>query len=377
MKTQFTQYLDSDTPIMLINDDIGVIKDNNGNVIGGIDGKAWQEEFMYIDSLGKKSIEVRINSAGGSVLEGYNIFSAIDKAKTPTTTHNVGIAASIAGIIFLAGKDRVIEDYGQIMLHAPHSDSDEDVNKQINAVKEQLTTIISSKGKNIDANQYMREETWIDATSAYINGFATKVNVSNSEIKNKLKINLFNYLKKDLYLLNQNTNNMTELEIKKQLDDFKAELLKTLKNEDTATFHKPIPDLRAEYETMKMGYDKAIKDNDDLNKKYDALKKEHEDMKSKMATPTVMDKKDMSIGCDEEEADKEIKNALEKGRIKESEKTAWKIALMANKATINVINALPANITSTSIPTSSTSSTPVTYSTIRHAVRESIKNKKQ
>ena len=375
MKTQFTQYLDTDTPIMLINDDIGVIKDNNGNVIGGIDGKAWQEEFMYIDSLGKKSIEVRINSAGGSVLEGYNIFSAIDKAKTPTTTHNVGIAASIAGIIFLAGKDRVIEDYGQIMLHAPHSDSDEDVNKQINAVKEQLTTIISSKGKNIDANQYMREETWIDATSAYINGFATKVNVSKSDIKNKLKINLFNYLKKDLSLPNQNTTNMTEVEIKNQLDAFKAELLKTLKNED-ATFHKPIPDIRAEFETMKIGYDKAMKDNDELKKKYEDLKKEHEDMKSKMAVPTIMDKKEMSMGCDEEEADKEIKNALEKGRIKESEKTAWKIALMSNKATINVINALPANITNTSIPTSVTGSTTVTYSTIKNAVKESIKPKK-
>ena len=58
---------------MLINTHIG-FDETDGM---GVDGAQFQRELLYLDSLGKKRIQVWINSIGGSVMEGYNIELAI------------------------------------------------------------------------------------------------------------------------------------------------------------------------------------------------------------------------------------------------------------------------------------------------------------
>ena len=91
MNWNYTIDIDSDEPIMLINKHIGFDLDEGQ----GIDGSLFQEELLKLDSLGKKRIQVWINSPGGVVMDGYNIFNAILKSKTKVDTYNVGIAASI------------------------------------------------------------------------------------------------------------------------------------------------------------------------------------------------------------------------------------------------------------------------------------------
>ena len=62
-------------------------------------------QLLYLDhSDSKKDISLYINSPGGVVMDGYNIYNAILRSKTPVDTYNVGIAASIAGVIFMAGR---------------------------------------------------------------------------------------------------------------------------------------------------------------------------------------------------------------------------------------------------------------------------------
>jgi len=97
----------SDEPIMLINTHIG-FDEADGM---GIDGALFQKELLFLDTLGKKRIQVWINCVGGIVMDGYNIGSAILKTKTPVDTYNVGIAASIAGVLFMCGRNRVMMDY--------------------------------------------------------------------------------------------------------------------------------------------------------------------------------------------------------------------------------------------------------------------------
>ena len=69
MKLLYTQDSTADEPIMLINKHIGY-SEKDGQ---GVDGSLFQEELLYLDSLGKKAIQVWINSPGGSVVDGYNI----------------------------------------------------------------------------------------------------------------------------------------------------------------------------------------------------------------------------------------------------------------------------------------------------------------
>ena len=108
---KYTIDAESDEPIMLINKHIGY--DESDGM--GIDGAEFERELMTLDTMKKKRIQVWINSPGGMVLDGWSIYNSILKTKTKVDTYCVGIAASIAGVIFQAGRERNMADYGILM----------------------------------------------------------------------------------------------------------------------------------------------------------------------------------------------------------------------------------------------------------------------
>lgn len=61
-----------------------------------------------------KHIDLYINSAGGSVKEGYGIYSQLKRCEAEITVHVDGFANSIASIIAMAG-DRIIMMEGSVM----------------------------------------------------------------------------------------------------------------------------------------------------------------------------------------------------------------------------------------------------------------------
>ena len=86
----------ADEPVMLINKHIGLDAEEGM----GIMGDQFQEELLALDSgrYGvKQCIKVYINSAGGRIGDGMNIYSAIVKSTTPVDTYCVGMVASTAG----------------------------------------------------------------------------------------------------------------------------------------------------------------------------------------------------------------------------------------------------------------------------------------
>ena len=121
MEYKLTVNPDSNEPIILINDVIGC----DETMGGGILGSDFEREILSLDDKGKKRIRVYINSVGGSVIDGMSIYNAIIHTKTPVDTYCVGIAASIAGVIFTAGKNRYIADYGLLMIHNPYRETGE------------------------------------------------------------------------------------------------------------------------------------------------------------------------------------------------------------------------------------------------------------
>lgn len=65
-------------------------------------------------------LKIRINSGGGSVFEGiaiYNAIKSMQKSGKKITTSIDGIAASMAGVIAIAGNPVQISKYGKIMIH--------------------------------------------------------------------------------------------------------------------------------------------------------------------------------------------------------------------------------------------------------------------
>jgi ATP-dependent Clp protease protease subunit len=160
---QYTINADSDEPIMLLNKHIG-FDDEDGQ---GIDGALFQQELLALDQMGKKRIQVWINSSGGNVVDGYNIVNAIMKSKTPVDTYCQGMAASMAGIIFQAGRKRIMADYGILMYHNPYAGETTD-SPVLDAMKNSLNKIICERsGMTTDAVQRMMDRTsFIEAGEA-------------------------------------------------------------------------------------------------------------------------------------------------------------------------------------------------------------------
>jgi ATP-dependent Clp protease protease subunit len=140
----------------------------------GIDGALFQKELLYLDTLGKKRIQIWINSIGGVVMDGYSIASAIIKTNTPVDTFNVGICASIAGVIFMCGRNRVAMDYSLLMIHKPSGGNDE---KVLELMQDSLVTMLTAKSEltNDQVNALMNATSWVNSTECLEMGFATEI----------------------------------------------------------------------------------------------------------------------------------------------------------------------------------------------------------
>lgn len=162
----------ADEPIMLINTHIGYDSDEGQ----GVDGAIFQQELLMLDSMGKKRIQVWINSPGGIVMDGYNIYTAILKSKTKVDTYNVGIAASIAAVIFQAGRNRYMADYAKLMYHNPYGGD----SKELGVMKDSIAIMIAertSKPKE-DVLKIMDRTTWISASEALAGNFCDSIEVT-------------------------------------------------------------------------------------------------------------------------------------------------------------------------------------------------------
>lgn len=164
-----------DEPIMLINQHIG-FDEKEGM---GIDGAIFQQELLALDSMGKKRIQVWINSPGGIVTDGYSIYNAILKSKTPVDTYGIGTVASIAAVIFQAGRKRIMADYAWLMYHNPFGSKNDSV---IDIITESLITMISQRSGMTSEKvaEMMKRTTYITATEALEMGLCDSIEESKT-----------------------------------------------------------------------------------------------------------------------------------------------------------------------------------------------------
>ena len=107
----FKNILNPDTAVILL---YGEISDEGGD--GKIGSRAFVTELMYLDE-NYPNLNIRINSVGGDVYPGIAIFNAIRQCRSKVTVFIDGIAASIAGVIALAGDRVEMSRYARMMLH--------------------------------------------------------------------------------------------------------------------------------------------------------------------------------------------------------------------------------------------------------------------
>ena len=183
----FFQYCinpESDEPTMLINNYIGFDAEQGPGIMGTI----FQRELMQLDEMNKKRIQVWINSPGGSVSDGYSIFGTMLKTKTPVDTYCLGMAASIAGVIFQAGRKRTMLDYSWLMYHNPYI-KDGSIDKALEPIKDSICIMIASRSgiSEGEIHKIMNRTTYILADEALSNGFCDEVE-NGEEFNKKRKV---------------------------------------------------------------------------------------------------------------------------------------------------------------------------------------------
>ena len=89
-------------------------------------GESWYGETITakqfvkdINALDVDTLDVRVNSVGGSVVDGLAIFNALRRHKADIDVTVDGLAASIASLIAMAGDTVRIADNALLMIHAP------------------------------------------------------------------------------------------------------------------------------------------------------------------------------------------------------------------------------------------------------------------
>jgi len=127
-------------------------------------------------------INVRINSVGGNVIDGYGIVSAILNSKVPCNTYIDGLAASIAGVIAVAGKKCYMMDYGTLMMHNASGSDDKEMLNLVNGTICKILSNRTSKSAD-DITAMMNKETWMTASEALNSGMVDEVITSAKKIK--------------------------------------------------------------------------------------------------------------------------------------------------------------------------------------------------
>lgn len=128
-------------------------------------------------------IEVHINSGGGDVYAGSEIYTALKSYQGKVVVKVVGIAASAASVIAMAGDVVEISPTAQIMIHNVLSSVSGDSNTLLHEAgvlegfnKSIANAYIGKTGKALDdLLELMNKTTWFDAESAVNNGFADRI----------------------------------------------------------------------------------------------------------------------------------------------------------------------------------------------------------
>lgn len=177
------------------------------------DAKRFVDE---IRAAGSKPIELRINSPGGSVFDGYAIYNALLAHAAGVTVFIDGMACSIASYIAMAGRPLIMAENAMMMIHNPTQfigGDAEDMRRSADLLQKVTDSIVVAYARR--SNQppekiaaMMDEETWLTAEMAKELGFIDEIsspmkmaahfdmsrfrNVPKALLKNESTMNLKN-----------------------------------------------------------------------------------------------------------------------------------------------------------------------------------------
>lgn len=155
--------------------------------IGGF-GISANEFIDELKGLGDdvETINLRIASGGGSIVEGNTIFNALKRHSAKVVTHIDSLAASMASVIAMAGDEVRMAENALLMIHNPWTMSmggAEQLRKDADLLDKMEENIRTSYARsNLSAEELdaaMEEETYYTASEALEAGFIDEIDGAN------------------------------------------------------------------------------------------------------------------------------------------------------------------------------------------------------
>jgi ATP-dependent Clp endopeptidase proteolytic subunit ClpP len=208
---------ESNTTEVMIYDEIGLY---------GVDAKSFIEEIKMIPN--DTSVLLRINSPGGSVIDGLAIYDAVNRMPQKVTSRIEGIAASMASVVALAADEVIMSENSLYMIHnvwGGEVGESGDLRKAadlMDKMSNRLVSIYMSKtGKSEDQiRSWMNEETWFDSSEAVEAGF---INLIEEPILMAANFDIDKYNYKNNNLVNNLFNNQKqENQMEKEFENLKT-----------------------------------------------------------------------------------------------------------------------------------------------------------
>lgn len=101
-------------------------KDGYYMLSGDVNSDMVRRVFGAVDTMsaeGTQTAHILLQSNGGYVSDGICLYNMLTHAPIDLVMYNCGAVASIAVILFLAGKHRIASDTARFMLHKSHANA--------------------------------------------------------------------------------------------------------------------------------------------------------------------------------------------------------------------------------------------------------------
>lgn len=138
-------------------------------------------QLLFLDAMNNREICIYINSPGGLVSGGLAIYDVARLVKSPIKTICIGMAASMAAVLMMVGKERCATKHSKLMLHQPSGGvigTAEDIrisHEEIQKDQKILYSIIEENTSLTNVEQLFRLDTWFNAKEALDCGILTRI----------------------------------------------------------------------------------------------------------------------------------------------------------------------------------------------------------
>lgn len=204
--------------------------------IDGVIGGDWfceesvsTKDFVTkFNSIKQNKVNIHINSPGGSVYDGFSIYSVISASNKHVTVIIDGLAASIASVIAMSGDEIEMPESSYMMVHNPwcmmagnaknlraEADTLDSLSGKINKVLADRSGQKAEKISELMDGQDGADGTFIDAQTALSLGLATKI-IENKKAAACIGTDLFDNLPQTLSKL---SSSHTKRQLEQSLRD--------------------------------------------------------------------------------------------------------------------------------------------------------------